>query len=390
MSYLLLSILFLSAGAQTQGEELFLKGQYAEAAAALEKLPNAEKTAESLNRLAMSYHFLNRFKEAETAYRQALRVDSESALVHNNLGALFYSQRKFNDADSAFRRAADHNADNTVLHANLRAARYARDNVRLALARANELASQSPLLLEPLRGDFLAVVSVLPAKTMEDAVRHELRGDSYMARKLYDDAIIEYKKSLSFDRYNALGANRLGIAYHHLRKYREAEQQYREALRYRPNYLDAMINLGVLDYVRQDFEGALSRYTRALKLAPNSVTLLGNLGACLFSMERWEEGVRVYQQALALDPGLFDQRGAGAGPSIQMSVKGNSMMNLHFAKIFAARGDKELAISYLYKAIENGLDDVKLLRDEQAFEQLAADERFVRMLETIATGKSRI
>ena len=215
-------------------------------------------------------------------------------------------------------------------------------------------------------------------------------GDSFMARKLYDDAIIEYKRALALDRYNASAANRLGIAYHHLRKYREAEQQYRDALRYRPNYLDATINLGVVHYVQGDYEGALGRYSRAYKLHPESVTLLGNLGACLFSMERWEEGVRAYQQALALNPQLFEQRAAGAGPIIQMSVKGTSMMNLHFAKIFAARGEKDVAISYLYKAIENGLTDVKLLRDEELFKPLAADERFVRMLETMTSGRAGI
>jgi tetratricopeptide (TPR) repeat protein len=316
-------------------------------------------------------------------------VDSDSPLLRNNLAALHYSQRKFGDADSEFRRAAEHNGDNTTLHVNLRAARYARDNARLAAARAMELQAQNALLLEPPRGDFLAILSLLPAKVMEDATRYEIRGDSYMARRLYDDAIIEYRRSLGIDRYNAGVANRLGIAYHHLRKYREAEQQYREALRYRPNYLDALINLGVVDYVREDYEGALSRYNRALKLHPDSVTLLGNLGACLFSMERWEEGVRVYQKALAIDPGLFDRR-SGAGPQIQMSVKGSSMMNLQFAIIFAERGDKELAISYLYKAVESGLDDVALIRKEEAFKPLVTDERFVRILETMEAGKSRI
>jgi hypothetical protein len=130
---------------------------------------------------------------------------------------------------------------------------------------------------------------------------------------------------------------------------------------------------------------------RALKMQPTSVTALRNLGASLFSMERWDEGLRVYAEAIRLDPEWFEQRGGeGAGPSIQMSVKATAMMNLHFAKLFAGLGKVDIAFSYLDKAVENGLTDVSLLRDEEAFKTLFADERFSRILESMTAGRSRI
>jgi tetratricopeptide (TPR) repeat protein len=390
MHRVLITILLFQAVAYAQGDELFLQGRYDEAAAAFEKVPEIQKSPAILNRLGISYHMLNRFKEAEAAYRRAIRADNRSPISYNNLGTLFYSQRKFGDADSEFRRAADRDADTTTLHVNLRASRYARDNERAASTRANELAAARPLLLEPVTGDFLAVISLLPEKVKEEAWKHETRGDTFAARKLYEDAVIEYKKSLVLDKYNASVANRLGVSYHHLRKLREAEQQYREAVRLRPNYLDAMINLGVIDYVRKDYVAAFDRYTRALKLQPNSVTLLRNLGACLFSMERWDEGMRVYQHALALNPQLFDPSPSGAGASIQMNEQGNFMLHLQLAKLVALAGDTDRAISFLYRAIEAGLDNVKLLSEEQAFKGLSTDIRFTRMLETVAAGRSRI
>ena len=390
MHRVLITILLFQAVAYAQGDEFFLQGRYDEAAAAFEKVPEIQKTPSILNRLGISYHMLNRFKEAEAAYRRAIRADNRSPISYNNLGTLFYSQRKFGDADSEFRRAADRDADTTTLHVNLRASRYARDNERAASTRANELAAARPLLLEPVTGDFLAVISLLPEKVKEEAWKHETRGDTFAARKLYEDAVIEYKKSLVLDKYNASVANRLGVSYHHLRKLREAEQQYREAVRLRPNYLDAMINLGVIDYVRKDYVAAFDRYTRALKLQPNSVTLLRNLGACLFSMERWDEGMRVYQHAFALNPQLFDPSPSGAGASIQMNEQGNFMLHLQLAKLVALAGDTDRAISFLYRAIEAGLDNVKLLTEEQAFKGLSTDIRFTRMLETVAAGRSRI
>ena len=209
-----------------------------------------------------------------------------------------------------------------------------------------------------------------------------------MARKLFDDAIIEYKRALVIDRYDASIANRLGIAYHNLHKYRDSEQQYREAIRLRPNHLDAMNNLAVLDYIRGDYEVALSRYKSALKFKPDSVTILRNMGACLFALERWDEGVAVYQEALALRPDLFDPQPAGAGTSIQMNQQQTAFMNFYLAKIFALRGDKDAALSFLQKAVDYGFDNEKMLQSEDAFKGLVADERFERVLKSIAERKS--
>jgi tetratricopeptide (TPR) repeat protein len=181
----------------------------------------------------------------------------------------------------------------------------------------------------------------------------------------------------------------MGVAYHHLRKMREAEQQYREAIRLRPNYLDALVKLGVVDYVRGDYESAVSRYSKALKLQPKSVSAWRNLGACFFAMERWEDGTKAYSQALALDPQLFTPQAPGAGPTIQMLNTLSYMMFLQFAKIFAERGDSAEAMRYLEKAIDAGLKDVRMLKDEEAFKRFSNDERFARLIERMTAERSK-
>src|SRR5678816_1715017 len=326
-------LLFLSSPAWAQtGEEFFQKGQYAQAIAEFERAPDSAKSAPTLNLLGMSYHMLGRFKEAQEAYDRAIKADSELAAPRNNLGALFYSQRLFADADREFRRAADHDGDNAVLSANLHWARYARDNTRDAREQAAIAGVTRRLLLEPIDqhpGAFLAVVPLMPVTMMEQAGLHAIRGDVFTARKMYEDAVIEYKRVLTIDRYDATIANKMGIAYHHLRKYRDSEQKYREAIRLRPNHLDAMNNLAVIDYIRADYTSALSRYKTALKLKPDSVAILRNMGACLFALERWEEGIAAYQQALVIKPDLFDPQAGGAGASIQMSQQQGALMNFY-------------------------------------------------------------
>jgi len=386
-------IVFLLAGTPVfaqSGDELFRQGQYAQAIAAYDRLAEPEKTAAALNRLGISYHLLGRARDAELAYARAIKADSDLAPARNNLAALLYSQRKFSEADGEFRRAADRDGENKVLTENVHLARYARDNARDAREAAERLAATRPLLLEPFQndsGDFLVIASLIPPAAQLDASQHAIRADVFVARKLFDDGIIEYKKSLAIDRYNAAVVNRLGVAYHNVRKLRDAEQQYREALRLRPNLLDAMNNLAVVDYLREDFESALSRYKRALKLQPKSATILRNMGACLFSLQRWEEGMVAYQQALEINPRLFDPQPGGAGASIQMSQRNTAQLNFYLAKIFALRGEPDVALSYLFKAVESGFNDAKMIREEQAFKPLTADERFARVLEAISIAK---
>jgi Flp pilus assembly protein TadD len=388
---ILLCVATVCAQSGTSADDLFQQGQYAHAAAAFEQLPEAERTAARLNRLGVAYHLLGRFKEAELAYGRAIKADGDAAVSRNNLGALLYSQRKFSDADSEFRRAADRDADNPILSANLHRSRYARDNQRDARESADRVAATRPLLFEALQvenGDYLAISSLIPPTVQADAAQHALRADIFMARKLFEDGVIEYKKSIAVDKYNFFVVNKLGVAYHNLRKYREAEQQYREALRLRPNFLDAMNNLGVIEYLREDFVAALVRYQRALKLQPNSATLYRNIGASFASLHRWEEAMQAYQQALNLNPQLFDPSPSGAGSSIQMNQESTALLNFYLAKVFALRGENERAISLLLRAVEFGFTDAKKIRDEQAFQSLVSDERFGRVLETIAAQRS--
>jgi hypothetical protein len=65
-----------------------------------------------------------------------------------------------------------------------------------------------------------------------------------------------------------------------------------------------------------------------------------------------------------------------------------ALLNFYLAKIFALRGENDRAISLLLRAVEFGFDDAKKIREEQAFKALIPDERFGRVLETIAAQRS--
>src|SRR5215510_12047951 len=99
-------VFLLFAQAET-GNQKFQAKQYAEAIAAYESTPQAERNAALLNRLGLSYHMLNRLREAETAYRQAMKLDPRFAEPSNNLAILFFSQLRFGNAERQVRRALE-------------------------------------------------------------------------------------------------------------------------------------------------------------------------------------------------------------------------------------------------------------------------------------------
>ena len=385
MSRILALLLFVNAnvfGQAAAGNEKYDQKQYADAVNAFEKIPPGERDAGILNRLGISYHLLKQFKAAENAYRAAVSKDPKNTDAPNNLAALYYSQQRFSDAERQIRRAIEKSPDNAVMRLNLRAARYARENAKSARDAANAILNDNPLLIEKRDGDLLQVQILMPRKDLEEATLHERRGDSFFARKIYEEAIVEYGKAVALDRYNASVLNRLGLVYHQSQKLAEAERYYREALKQNPYFIEVLNNLGTVEYVRKNYDRALEQYERALKIRPESPTILLNMGACLFDMKRYDEAFKATQRAIEIDPRVLD-RTSGFGTLIQTSRRNDPTVSFYFAKIYAARGEKELAISYLNRALDEGFREYDKIKSEPAFVALAQEEGFIKIMERI-------
>ncbi len=53
------------------------------------------------------------------------------------------------------------------------------------------------------------------------------------------------------------------------------------------------------------------------------------------------------------------------------------------AKVFAEVGDKDRAISFLYRAYERGFKDTEKIKAEPSFSGLLDDERFQKLIQTM-------
>src|SRR5947207_4270196 len=73
----------------------------------------------------------------------------------------------------------------------------------------------------------------------------EMRGDIFMARKMYREAIDTFREGAPTD---PVLCNKMGIAYHQMAQLAEARKNYERALKLKPDYVEAMNNLGTVHY----------------------------------------------------------------------------------------------------------------------------------------------
>ena len=226
-----------------------------------------------------------------------------------------------------------------------------------------------------------------PTLTLEE------RGDLYMARKMYREAIDTYNdglkalprsrgKEAEVDGKPAPQAvlwDKIGIAYHQLGDMNNARKAYERAIRFDKKYADAINNVGTVFYAEKKYRTAISRYEKALRYAPDSASIWSNLGTAWYARGKFELMTQAYTKALQLDPDVFEKHSAVGTRMQDRGVADKARYHFEMARMYASTGKNELALQYLRKALEEGykekdkLDQVKefsALRETQAYKDL--------------------
>ena len=195
----------------------------------------------------------------------------------------------------------------------------------------------------------------------------ETRGDIFMARKMYREAIDVFREDTS---KNPVIINKIGIAYHQMQQLDNARKYYEQAIRLKPNYAEAINNLGTVYYARKSFSRAIRYYRKALKYSPNSASIYSNLGTAYFARKKYKEAMETYQTALKLDPNVFENRGSYGVLLEERNVEERANFHFHMAKLYAQAGRNELALQYLRRALEEGFKEKKKIAEDPDFQAM--------------------
>jgi len=216
----------------------------------------------------------------------------------------------------------------------------------------------------------------------------EKRGDIYMARKMYREAIEIYQQALkpcqkpaASDRAQcAVLWNKLGIAYHQLMQLDTAKKHYERSLKFNPKYAEAVNNIGTVHYAKRSYRRAVGQYNKALKLAPQSASIYSNLGTAYFARKKYEDAAKAYQQALVLDPEVFEHRSTYGVMLQERNVEERAKYHYYLAKVYAQAGVNDRALQYMRRALEEGFKEKKKFLEEPEFEKLRELAEFKELM----------
>ena len=123
----------------------------------------------------------------------------------------------------------------------------------------------------------------------------ETRGDIFMARKMYREAIDTFREGSPKD---PVLLNKIGIAYHQLMQLDNARKSYEQAVKLRSDYAEAINNLGTIYYARKSYRRAIGYYKRALKITPQSASIHSNLGTAYWARKQYPQAMESLRQML--------------------------------------------------------------------------------------------
>lgn len=234
------------------------------------------------------------------------------------------------------------------------------------------------LLLFPQLIDSTNIVNQ-PVPDGTELTSHE-RGDIFVARKMYREAVDAYQVALSENPGNARIHNKLGISYHRMSMLGPAKRHYTQASALDRKYSEAMNNLGTIYLAERRYKRAQRTFENALKVSPDAATVYSNLGTALFSRRKYKDATKAYQKALELDPTIFES-GSRGGTSLQnRSVEERAKYYYYLAQAFAESGQLERSVIYLRRAIEEGYGRALRANEDPKFRPLYEMPEFLALV----------
>ena len=208
------------------------------------------------------------------------------------------------------------------------------------------------------------------------ALKPEDEGDLQMARGSYAAALASYQR---VQPQNAVMMNKIGVAYHHLFAFDQAQKYYEKAVAMNTKYAEAYNNLGAVYYGKIEYAAAVKAYKKAIKYNSRLSVAYRNLGAAYFAEYKYGKGTSAFRKAFDIDPEIFD--GDSARTVEEFGTLTQKMETaFYLAKILASLKRNDEALASLRKAMNYGFKDRKRLMQDEDLRRLRDTPEFYELL----------
>jgi tetratricopeptide (TPR) repeat protein len=200
--------------------------------------------AQAHNNYAALLTDMKRYEEAEFHYKESLRIDYEYASAHSNYANLLKEMKRYEEAESHYKESLRINPDIANAHSN-----YANLLKEMKRYEEAEFHYRETLRINP-----------------EDAQAHNNHAILLKEMKRYEEAEFHYRETLRINPDIAQAHNNYANLLKEMKRYEEAEFHYKESLRVNPEYAEAKANLGIFYFTTGDLESAVRLLKKASHL----------------------------------------------------------------------------------------------------------------------------
>ena len=314
--------------------------------------PALQQSIEQLAVRAEQFENDGKWEDAESAYREILKIDPRSIAALNRLGAIEVRRGQFSAGIRYYKQALDLNPSEFATNLNLgiafmkkqdytsavppleRAARAAPENFQArellagALVGQNDFSRAVPHLekaseLNPndLGTLYLLERSYLETKQFQKALPtferlqsldpnsawvRILRGQAEDALGNYQKATEEFEVARQQLPRDATVRFSLGFMYWKMRRFAEAQSEIEEALKLDPEFEEAKYYLADTYILEEKPTAALPLLEALLHRQPRDARALADQGKALEKLNRDTEAARAYEGCLRVDPERAD------------------------------------------------------------------------------------
>jgi predicted O-linked N-acetylglucosamine transferase (SPINDLY family) len=264
--------------------------------------------------IAMQYHQMGDFSQAETFYRRILQHEPNHPDALHFLGILFYQQEQYETAIELVTKAIKHCPTASAMYCNLGLVFQALGKLDASIENYQKAISLQPDYseayfnlanalqmygkLDSAIENYQQAIALKPDFAM---AYYEL-GNIYSQQNNFESAGLNYQQAVSCKPDYAEAYHNLGAAFKAQGQLEKAIDNFQLAISLKPDYAEAYNNLGIIFKEQMKLDMALENIQRAIFLKPDYAEAYNSLAATLQEQGNFEAALQNYQQALSLNP----------------------------------------------------------------------------------------
>ncbi len=248
--------------------------------------------------------------QAQGGLKRAAQRDAKSAMPHYHLGRIYETRNEITKAETAYRNALKINFEHVAARYRLGLILKNQGRIDDAMSELEHAIRQSPLdpdIQAALSGMFFTQYAqtfetitaqlrkAIRANPDDPVVYYEL-GDAYNELDRMDEATEYYHRALARDSTLADAHFKLGLMMHRKGDHEKAVDHLQKAVAYNTRFTRVYFHLASILYLIEHYDAAIEAFSKAIETEPHYVMPRYHLGLTYLALGQTDRAYEAFQQ----------------------------------------------------------------------------------------------